>query len=118
MISKEELILLLNMECYNDIFEMHYEEDKACITFKANFECVIDNSEMNEVSNHIQTYMERRNSVRPIKLNIKELAKEKGKIKNYEQFCKTEEAKESALTEDEILYYNELKNKKKGEKNV
>lgn len=36
-------------------------------------------------------------------------AKEKGKIKTYSEFCKTKEAKENALNEEEIIHYTSMK---------
>lgn len=39
-------------------------------------------------------------------------AKERGSIKSYSQFCKTEEAKKTSLSKDEIIYYT---SKNKGE---
>lgn len=39
-------------------------------------------------------------------------AKEKGLIKKYEEFSETEEMKESALTDEEVEFYN-LKKKEK-----
>lgn len=36
-------------------------------------------------------------------------AKEKGKIKTYSEFCKTKEAKENALSEEEIIHYTSMK---------
>ena len=41
-------------------------------------------------------------------------AKEKGLIKSYSQFCKTKEAKDIMLKEEEIDYYI---HKQKGDKN-
>ena len=35
-------------------------------------------------------------------------AKEKGKIKTYSEFCKTKEAKQNALTKEEIIYYTSM----------
>ena len=35
-------------------------------------------------------------------------AKEKGKVKTYSDFCKTKEAKENALTKDEIIHYTSM----------
>lgn len=32
-------------------------------------------------------------------------AKERGAIKSYSQFCKTDDAKKTALSKDEISYY-------------
>ena len=34
-----------------------------------------------------------------------EMSKEKGIIKNYSEWCETEEAKEYALSDEEIKYY-------------
>lgn len=42
------------------------------------------------------------------RLKVKELikiSKEKGLIKTYEEFLETDEAKEYALTEEEVKYY-------------
>jgi hypothetical protein len=35
-------------------------------------------------------------------------AKEKEKIKTYSQFCKTKDAKENALTKEEIIHYTSM----------
>ena len=43
-------------------------------------------------------------------------AKEKGRIKTYEEFCKTKEAEETALVEEEVEYYTRLKKGEKDEK--
>lgn len=42
------------------------------------------------------------------KNKVKELiskAKKKGLVKTYSDFCKTDEAKKTALSKDEIMYY-------------
>ena len=42
------------------------------------------------------------------KNKVKELiskAKKKGSVKTYSDFCKTDEAKKTALSKDEIIYY-------------
>lgn len=39
-------------------------------------------------------------------------SKERGLIRTYSDFCKTEEGKKSSLTKDEIIYYT---SKNKGE---
>ena len=42
------------------------------------------------------------------KSKVKELiskAKKKGLVKTYSDFCKTDEAKKTALSKDEIMYY-------------
>ena len=38
-----------------------------------------------------------------------EISKEKGLIKNYSDWCETEEAKEYAISEEESKYYNNRK---------
>lgn len=43
---------------------------------------------------------------------IIEKSKKKGLVKTYSQFCKTNDGKNNALTEDEIIYYT---SKNKGE---
>jgi len=45
--------------------------------------------------------------------NLVKLAKEKGLIKKYADFCDTEEAKKYALSKEEVVYYT---SKVKGEK--
>jgi len=37
-----------------------------------------------------------------------EKAKAKGLVKNYSQFCKTEEAKKTALSKEEVNYYTSV----------
>lgn len=44
--------------------------------------------------------------------NLIAKSKEKGLIKTYSEFCKTEEGKKTSLTRDEIIYYT---SKNKGE---
>lgn len=38
-------------------------------------------------------------------------AKEKGLIKTYSDFCKSNEGEKYALTKDEIVYYTSMRNK-------
>lgn len=40
-----------------------------------------------------------------------EKAKKKGLVKSYSEFCKTEEGKETELSENEIVYYTSKSNK-------
>lgn len=37
--------------------------------------------------------------------NLVEMAKKKGLIKKYSEFCDTDEAKEYALSKEEVIYY-------------
>lgn len=37
--------------------------------------------------------------------NLVERAKKKGLIRTYDEFCETKEAEESALSEEDIIYY-------------
>ena len=41
------------------------------------------------------------------------IAKEKGKVIKYKDFCKTKEAKETALTKEEITHYISKKEEEK-----
>lgn len=36
------------------------------------------------------------------------MAKEKGLLKKYADFCKTDEAKKYALSKDEVIYYTSM----------
>lgn len=40
-------------------------------------------------------------------------AKEKGLVRKYSDFCKTKEAKEYALSEEEVIYYTSKKEQNK-----
>jgi len=47
------------------------------------------------------------------KIDIVKMARAKGKIVKYADFCKTKLAKETTLTEDEVAYYTSLEREKK-----